>query len=135
MPLLRRVLQFKIVVTVIAWAMPFLFLPKDLFVHFIGFSPEPLFLVRLLGWSYLALVVGYTYGLKQANEGVAPWGVIYMGLVSNGGAALIVGWQILFDEAAHLTGIPTILLSASFAALLAITLGLAFSAMKLRVQS
>ena len=134
MQLLKRVLLFKITVTVFAWVLPFLFFPKDWIQLFLGFSPEPLFPIRLLGWSCLALVVGYAFGYVQASKGVAPWGVVLMGLVSNGGAAFIVGWNLLFGEASDLTGIPLLLIWGSFAALLAITLGLFHATMQLKAS-
>lgn len=135
MLLLKRVLMFKITVTVFAWVLPFLFFPKDWIQLFMGFSPEPQFPIRLLGWSYLALAVGYSYGFKQANMGITPWGVILMGLVSNGGAAVIVGWHLLYGEASDLAGIPLLLIWGSFAALLAITLGLFHAIMQLKASS
>lgn len=135
MSLLKRVLWFKIIVTLFAWVFPFLLLPQSLFAPLLGFTPQPVFPIRMLGWAYAALVVGYSYGLREAIKGHTPWGTINMGLVSNGGTAAILGWHLVFGEAAGLSGLPVILFWSSLTALVAITLGLAFSAQQLRIQS
>ena len=44
--------------------------------------------VRLLGWAYLALCVGYYFGLRASLSGARLMGPIWVGLVSNGGACL-----------------------------------------------
>ncbi len=44
--------------------------------------------VRLLGWAYLALCVGYWFGLKESLRGRRASGPIWVGIVSNGGAFL-----------------------------------------------
>ena len=45
---------------------------------------------RLYGMAIAALLVGYGYGLAAAQNGVFPWGPVAMGIVSNGGAAMII---------------------------------------------
>lgn len=128
MILLRRVLWFKILFTILAWALPFLLLPKSMFQPLLGYTPEPLFLIRLLGWAYFALVVGYSFGLRQIGQQIFPWGTVIMGLFSNGGAALLLMYFLLMGDVANHTGLPVMLLWASCAALLLITLGLSVSA-------
>jgi len=86
---LRQVLGLKIVVTLAAWALPALLLPPPWFPYF-GI-PEPpieqLVFVRLLGASYLALVVGYALAWRTPAR--HP-GAILVGIVSNGLAALVI---------------------------------------------
>lgn len=90
MPGLERVLMAKIVVTVFAWALPLLLLPAEMFV-LLGFPlPEPAVFLRLLGTAYAALVVGYALGLRRARSKAYPAEAVYVGIVSNGGAALVL---------------------------------------------
>ena len=44
--------------------------------------------IRMLGWAYLALCVGYWFGLKASLQGQRPMGPIWVGIVGNGGAFL-----------------------------------------------
>ena len=44
--------------------------------------------VRMLGWAYLALCVGYWFGLQAALQGRRAMGPIWVGILSNGGAFL-----------------------------------------------
>lgn len=87
---LQTVLIFKIALTVAFWCVPLLFFPRWLLEQ-IGFPvPEPMIFLRLLGWAYVALVVGYGFGLAEVRRGRLPLAVIWVGVVSNGGAALLL---------------------------------------------
>ncbi len=99
------VLKAKIALTVVAWCVPLLFFPADLFVR-LGFpSPTPEVFVRLLGMAYLALVLGYGLGLRQSQRGVYPAQAVWVGILSNGGACTLLvlhaaqgawsGWGLL----------------------------------------
>ena len=44
--------------------------------------------VRMLGWAYLALCVGYAFGLRASLQGKLLLGPIWVGVVSNGGACI-----------------------------------------------
>ncbi|MEM1112245.1 MAG: hypothetical protein AAGI11_10090 [Pseudomonadota bacterium] len=46
--------------------------------------------VRMLGWAYLALCVGYAFGLSASLQGERLRGPIWVGIVSNGGACLLL---------------------------------------------
>ncbi|WP_163671012.1 hypothetical protein [Adonisia turfae] len=46
--------------------------------------------LRLLGMAYLALVVGYYFGLMETLNGGHPINIVWVGIVSNGGACLIL---------------------------------------------
>ena len=85
---LSIVFIFKISATVLFWSVPLILFPHTL-LESAGFPPQPSYLfVRLLGWAYLALCVGYGYGLKAALDGRRATGPIWVGIVSNGGACV-----------------------------------------------
>lgn len=87
---LAKVFLAKIILTIGAWVIPPLFLPTCL-LSCLGFVvPEPIIFLRLLGMAYAALVVGYCFGYQQARKGERPLGVIWVGIVSNGGACLLL---------------------------------------------
>jgi hypothetical protein len=44
-------------------------------------------LYRLYGVAILSLLVAYSFGIYSVTAGIFPWGVVFMGLVSNVGAA------------------------------------------------
>jgi hypothetical protein len=46
--------------------------------------------IRLLGIAYSSLLVGYIFGLLATLKGEYPISVIWVGIVSNGGASLIL---------------------------------------------
>ncbi|MCU7798528.1 MAG: hypothetical protein KZQ75_15485 [Candidatus Thiodiazotropha sp. (ex Myrtea spinifera)] len=83
-------LLVKIVVTLVLVAIPFLFVSKEkleIIVNIKANSPQ---FFRLYGVAIFALLVGYSFGIPLAESGVFPWGVVSMGVVSNGGAAFIL---------------------------------------------
>jgi len=85
----RQVLAVKIVVTLVAWALPALLLPPPWFPVF-GI-PEPplehLVFVRLWGAACVALVVGYALAWRAPSR--HP-GAVLVGIVSNGLASLVI---------------------------------------------
>jgi hypothetical protein len=123
--LLVCVLAVKIAITLFIWAGPLLLLPVQFF-NLLGFPrPTPLIFARLLGMAYLALVVGYYFGLQQAIIGEVPVTVMAVGLTSNAGACLLLvfnglrgtwnswrpRWAHLYMwSSAALTGIITLML-------------------------
>ena len=112
---LRAVLAAKIALTLAAWALPLLLLPASALAALIGLAPEPPLTARLLGLAYLALVVAYAGGLRAAGEGRVPWAVIGVGVLSNGGAAVLL-------TASPAAGSPLLLASAAASALIAAAL-------------
>ncbi len=83
---LSNVFIFKIAATVIFWCIPLIMLPAELLAA-LGLPDQPSYLfVRLLGWAYLALCVGYAFGLSMSLQGQRALGPIWVGMVSNGGA-------------------------------------------------
>ena len=88
---LSKVLIFKITFTVLGACVPLLLLPVSV-LQALGFVvPEPQIFLRLLGMAYAALIVGYGFGLRDSLRGTYPGSVVWMGIVSNGGAAMLTG--------------------------------------------
>lgn len=99
---LKRLLIRKIVITAVFLCAPLLLFPQSFFIDF-GITNESMLFLRLLGFAYLALLVGYYGGMRTIDDGENPVSVIYMGLVSNGFAGftfLIFG---LMERWAHLS--------------------------------
>lgn len=92
---LAKVFTLKIVATLTVWCVPLIFLPASL-LEAAGLPKQDITLfVRLLGWAYLALCVGYAFGLHSALRGRRALGPIWMGIVSNSGAGAFLvyfGW-------------------------------------------
>ena len=85
---LAKVFIFKIAATVLVWCVPLILMPASWFTA-VGFpQQESLMFVRMLGWAYMALCVGYWFGLKEALVGRRAKGPIWVGIVSNAGACL-----------------------------------------------
>lgn len=85
---LSKVLIFKNLGTIFLWCVPLLLFPASL-LETIGFPKQESYMfVRMLGWAYLALCVGYYFALKASLGGKRLMGPIYVGLVSNGGACI-----------------------------------------------
>ncbi len=83
-------LLVKIVVTLVLVAIPFLFVSKEKLEMVTNIKANSSQFFRLYGVAILALLVGYSFGIPLAESGVFPWGVVSMGVVSNGGAAFIL---------------------------------------------
>lgn len=93
---LAFVFILKIGLTLLLWCGPLLLLPNS-WLQNLGFPVMiPEVYLKLLGCAYLALVVGYAFGLRDAIKGLHPLPIIWMGIVSNGSASLtllIYGFQ------------------------------------------
>ena len=88
--MLRTLLFLKITITVLFWCIPLLFLPTSWLTA--GGVPESLDrdMGRLLGCAYLALCVGYGHAWVAAGRGERLMAPLWAGLVSNGGAFLLL---------------------------------------------
>lgn len=118
------VLKIKIAVTVFMWCLPLLFFPVSV-LEGMGFVvPQPILFLKLLGMAYAALGVGYYFGWRQAREGFRPAGVIWAGIISNGGACLLLAYFGFQGLWATWKPCAWILMWASLLATFAITLGL-----------
>ncbi len=117
--LLQIVLLVKILVTILAWAGPYLLMPESMLRRCTGFAPEPIVFARMLGVGWIALVAIYGWGYYEALAGRLVEPVIVAGLISNGGGAL----AMILGRPARLT--PSIPYWASVGLLVLITIGLA----------
>ena len=87
---LSVVLVFKISATVLAWCIPLLLMPAELLEQ-VGLPPHPSYMfLRMLGWAYVALCVGYWFSLRASLQGKRLMPPIHVGIVSNGGACLFL---------------------------------------------
>ena len=85
---LSKVFIIKIAATIFVWCIPLILMPAAWF-EALGFPRQETYMfVRMLGWAYLALCVGYWFGLKESLQGRRAMGPIWVGIVSNGGAFL-----------------------------------------------
>lgn len=121
---LSKVFIVKIGATVLFWCVPLILFPSAV-LEAVGFPVQSSYLfVRLLGWAYLALCVGYAFGLKAALRGQRSAGPIWVGIVSNGGAcAYLAGFGVAGAWSAW-GGFVQFVLWASVVATAAITAGL-----------
>lgn len=87
---LTLLLVIKIIVTFAMVALPFLLFPKARLETAMAITAASGELFRLYGAAILALLVGYAGGVWQVSQGAFPWGVVAMGVVSNGGAFLVL---------------------------------------------
>jgi hypothetical protein len=88
--LLKTVLWVKVLITLCYWTLPLLAFPASCFVWIGMPEPKPMLFLRLLGAAYLALVVGYTSGLRRLGRGDDIRNIIWVGIASNGSASLIL---------------------------------------------
>lgn len=89
---LSKVFVFKIAFTAILWVAPLLILPSSL-LNIIGFPEQSTSIfIRLLGWAYLCLALGYCFGLRESLKERRAIYIIWVGIVSNGGACLFLAW-------------------------------------------
>ncbi len=86
MKALSRILIIKIVLTTLVWCVPLLLFPLD-WLQALGFPiPEPALFLRLLGMAYVALVLAYSFGLRDTLGNQYPQTIVWVGVISNGGA-------------------------------------------------
>ncbi len=121
---LSVVFVFKIAATILFWCIPLLLFPAAL-LDAVGLPEQPtLMFLRMLGWAYLALCVGYAFGLRAALHGERLAGPIWVGIVSNGGACVYLAVYGALGTWSSWGGFVQFLLWSSMAATAAITLGL-----------
>lgn len=121
---LTKVFIFKISVTVLFWCIPLILFPTSI-LETVGFPSPPTYMfVRMLGWAYLALCVGYAFGLNASLRGERTAGPIWVGIVSNGGACVYLACFGIFGTWATWGGFVQFVLWSSVLATAAITAGL-----------
>lgn len=84
---LRRVLLAKVVVTLLAWALPALIAPPAFLALFGMAMPEDPIFLRLFGAVVTAMAVAYWYAYQDPVKNVA---ILKVGVVDNGLATLTV---------------------------------------------
>lgn len=117
---LSLVFLFKIIATVTVWCGPLLLLPTEALLDLGLPIGESDVFARLLGWAYLSLCVGYVFGLAAALKGKRAMGPIWVGVISNSGACVLlvlsvpdwINWSYAFAA----TGIFSILATAAITA-------------------
>jgi hypothetical protein len=121
---LSLVFIFKIAATVLFWCTPLIVIPGETLAA-LGFPAQQSYMfVKMLGWAYLALCVGYWFGLKAALEGKRLMGPIYVGIVSNGGAFLYLVYYAIAGSWSEWGGFIQFMGWSSIVATALITVGL-----------
>ena len=121
---LSKVLIVKIAATVLVWCVPLLLFPASL-LQAIGFPEQSSYMfVRMLGWAYLALCVGYAFALQASLQGKRLMGPIWVGIVSNGGACLYLCFYGLSGAWSQWSGLIQFIAWGSALATALITAGL-----------
>ena len=132
---LSKVFIFKIAATVIFWCIPLILFPAELLAA-VGFPAQPSYMfVRMLGWAYLALCVGYAFGLSASLQGQHAPGPIWVGIVSNGGACGYLIYYGLSGAWVPWGGFVQFVLWSSVVVTAAITTGLYFYGVKRRAAA
>ena len=121
---LSIVMKVKIIVTIVAWCVPMLLFPASILSSLGLPVPDPIIYLRLLGMAYIALVVGYGFGLRAVRRGEYPEATVWVGIVSNGGAAMILAFYGLSGCWQDWGGIARLMMWGSLLATSAITAGL-----------
>jgi len=127
---LSIVFIFKILATILVWCVPLILFPPS-WLDAIGFPAQVSdMFVRMLGWAYLALCVGYGFGLQASLKGRRHLSSIWVGIVSNGGAC---GYLLFYGLSGHWSIWPINIQIIAWGSMLAtalITLGLFFFGVK-----
>ena len=117
MSFIALVLSAKIAVTGVFAALPFLLLSPARISSTTGFDVSATPLFRLYGVAVTALLVGYASGFWVIASGQFPWGVVAMGIVSNGvGAITLVTtgfWRQAMPMTFFIAGIAILLIVAA----------------------
>ncbi|MGD1935296.1 MAG: hypothetical protein ACFB0Z_12455 [Candidatus Phaeomarinobacter sp.] len=125
MSFLALVFIFKVLVTGLMVGAPFLFLPAARVDMSTGYGEAAAPLFRLYGVAIFALLFGYGYGYWLLGQGIFPWGIIAMGLLSNGGGAAVLfasgAWRRSKTIAYFISAVAVALAAAALAPEWAVT--------------
>ncbi|MEM9312737.1 MAG: hypothetical protein AAGA34_14950 [Pseudomonadota bacterium] len=108
-------LLVKIVATALIIPVPYLFFSDARVAAINGEPPKDRPLMRLYAVAILALLVAYASALSWLRAEGFPWGIVTMGIVSNGGATAF----LLFDRHTALERSTALLFGSITLALLA----------------
>lgn len=86
---LSLLLSVKIAITAFLVAVPFLVSSAERLDAIVSARSGSLRFYRLYGVAMVALLIGYAFGIAEAQAGRMPWGVVAMGIVSNGVPAVM----------------------------------------------
>lgn len=89
-------------------------------------QPQPMLFARLLGAAFLALVVGYWFGLAEVERQVFPRSAVWAGIVSNGLASLLLFKSGFAGEWKGWSAKARVYLWGSALVTMFVTLGLAY---------
>lgn len=87
---LTLLLVFKIAFTIFTAVGPMLLMTGERAAGLFGVGIDAVPLIRLYGMALLALAVGYAGGISSSEQGQFPYGVVFMGIVSNAGASALL---------------------------------------------
>jgi hypothetical protein len=90
MVLIITILSIKILFTLTFTIYPLLFKSRERINGLMNIDVSKAYLYRLYGVSILAILIAYSTGIVSALNGNYPWGIVFMGLVSNGVPAFII---------------------------------------------
>ncbi len=121
---LSRVLAIKMGITIVLWFVPLLFFPSGLLRH-LGFPDlEPRLFIQLLGMAYGSLLVSYGFGFAATRHGKYPRSTVWAGIVSNGGAFLLLSLGAIRGDWETWRGVASLMMWTSLAATGLIAAGL-----------
>jgi hypothetical protein len=128
--ILATIFIVKILFTLFLWCIPLLLVPGKLLAS-LGI-PEPINIVflRLLGMAYVALMVGYIFGLIAILNGGYPIETIWVGIISNGGAFLLLLIYRFLNTWSSWKSFIQIIMWISIVATGGITFGLVFAGLR-----
>lgn len=123
---LSTVYVVKIAATLLVWCVPLILFPGRV-LDALGLQDVPIgMLLRMLGWAYLALCVGYAFGLRASLRGDIAPAPVWVGIVSNGGACAHLAWFGAMGAWSSASAVVQAVLWSSVLATALITAGLAW---------
>ena len=109
MSFLSVLLIYKIVGSILLVCTPFLFFSQEKLEKLTKVQSQNTVLFRLYGVAILSLLVGYAFALHASFNGQFPFNGVIMGLVSNGGASIVMlsqgAWKTSKLPAAFVTSV------------------------------
>ncbi|WP_252258731.1 hypothetical protein [Erythrobacter aurantius] len=113
MQLFDLILAAKILVTALAVVIPLFVVPVRVSAPLLGLEETQMRYMRLYALAVGALLIGYASGFSWWRDGGFPYGIAIMGLVSNGGAAVLLAYD---------KHVPLVRIGAAFFGLIAVAL-------------